>query len=130
MVKSLPFEEGLANAVDVVNDTLRSLYQVSIYHALKDITYGEKQVKRGEFFSLCDKEIVQTGSSVKDVALKSVGTVLSQKDCSLLTLFYGAEMAPEFVERLAETIKKNYAELEVVPVPTQETMCDIVLAFE
>ncbi len=129
-LRLIDFDEGVAKAVDVVNDTLRSLYQVTIYHALKDISYGESKVSRGEFFSLCDKEIVKTGSSVKDVALKTVGKVLSQKDCSLLTLFYGAEMAPEFVQMLATEIGKEYKQLEVVSVPTQQTMCDVVLAFE
>ena len=77
-----------------------------------------------------EKEIVQTGASVEDVALKTVGKVLGDRECSVLTIFYGAEMAEEFVEMLADKIRETYTELEIVTAPTFETICDVVLAFE
>jgi hypothetical protein len=39
-------------------------------------------------------------------------------------------MAEQFMETLAQTIGEQYPLLEISLVPTKETACDIVLAFE
>ena len=54
----------------------------------------------------------------------------SQKESNVLTIFYGSEMAEQFMETLAQTIGEQHPLLEISLVPTKETACDIVLAFE
>ena len=126
----IEFEEGAHKAVDTVNEVISNLCQVFIYHSFKDIQYGKRQVKSNEFFSLYDKNILETGDSVKEVALKTIEQVVQQKERNILTLFYGSEMSEEFMETLAQTIGERYPLLEISLVPTKETTCDIVLAFE
>ena len=126
----IEFEDGAHKAVDVVNEAISNLCQVFIYHSLKDIQYGKRQVKSNEFFSLYDKNILETGDSVEAVALKTIERVVKQKESNVLTIFYGSEMAEQFMETLAQTIGEQYPLLEISLVPTKETACDIVLAFE
>ena len=126
----IEFEDGAHKAVDTVNEVISNLCQVFIYHSFKDIQYGKRQVKSNEFFSLYDKNILETGDSVKEVALKTIEQVVQQKERNILTLFYGSEMSEEFMETLAQTIGERYPLLEISLVPTKETTCDIVLAFE
>ena len=126
----IDFEEGIDQAVDTINEALSNLYQVAIYQALKDIKYGAQKVSKNEFFSLSNKKILANGSALEGVVLDTIGGVLETKDCSVLTLFYGAEVAEEFIEALEETIREKYSLLEITAVATKETICDIVLAFE
>ena len=126
----IDFEEDVNTAADTVHAAISNLYQACIYRATKDVQFGDKKVAKNEFFSLLDKRILQTGASMESVVLKTTEMVLREKDASLLTVFYGAEMAEEFVEMLAEKLEKANPLLEITVVPTHEKACDIVLAFE
>ena len=126
----IDFEEGIQAAVDIVNETIGNLYQACIYQAVKDVQYNNQRVNRGDFFSLCGKQILETGESVEAVVMKTVQTVLREKDSCVLTLFYGAEMSEEFIDILVGKLQDKYPLLEITSVPTRENICDIVLAFE
>ncbi|MBR2974264.1 MAG: hypothetical protein IKC47_00775 [Clostridia bacterium] len=129
-LRLIDFDDGLDRAVKVINKTLAALYKATIYHATKDIYYGKQRVDCNQFFALCDNEIVASGDSVMQVAQRTVAKVLAERDCSVLTIFYGAEMAEEFVKMLADNLQKDYGDLEIACLATEETLCDVVLAFE
>ena len=126
----IEFEDGIYTAIDTLNAAISNLHKVFIYHADRDIQYGKHQVSKNDFFALSDKTILETGESVADVTVKTIEKVLQKTECSILTIFYGIEIAEEFIEALAESLRKRYSDLEIGVVATHETVSNLALVFE
>ncbi|MBR2336611.1 MAG: DAK2 domain-containing protein [Clostridia bacterium] len=125
----IDFEDSIENAVDVVNEAIANLYRVGIYHSAKDLKYGRYSVKKNDFFALANKRILSVGKSVEEVTISTVSRILDAKDFCVLTIFYGSEMAEEFIEMLSEKIKERCDGIEITLVAKQ-LADDMVLVFE
>ena len=125
----IDFEDNLENAVSTVNDAISNLFRVGVYHSIKDMQYGRQKVCKHDFFSLADKKILSVAKSVEEVTLITIEKILKAKEFSVLTIFYGSQMAEEFIELLGEKIKGRNLDIEITLVAKYDTD-DIVLVFE
>ena len=130
---SLPlidFEEDVDNAVLAVNDTISSLYQVSIYHAQKDIKYGSRHISKNDFFALADNKILNISATLGDAVTETVAQALNKNDYSIVTLFYGKSVSEDYLDLLTDNLYKLGLDIEIARVPTYETIYCISIAFE
>ena len=125
----IDFEGEIESAVSTVNEAISNLYRVGVYHSVKDMQYGRQKICKHDFFSLADKKILSVAKSVEEATLTTVQKILNAKDFSVLTIFYGSQMAEEFIEMLKGKIKERYGDLEIMLVAKYDTD-DIVLVFE
>lgn len=126
----LDFEDTVAAAVDLANDTLSGIYQYSIYHAVRDVKFGSRKIDKGNFFALEKNSILDVGDTLQAVALRTVSNTLKKYDCGVITLFYGKDISHEYIEDLADKISELDCDQEIATVPTYETVCDITITFE
>ena len=126
----MDFDGTADEAVAGAKDTIAGLYEVGIYHATKDATYGNKQIAKNAFFSLCDKKILQIGTSLRSVTVETVKKTMESADYSVLTVFCGKDMAEEYVDSLMESIRVLALDLEIAAVYTEETLYSLSLLFE
>lgn len=125
----IDFEDKIETAVSTVNEAISNLYRVGIYHSIKDMQFGKQKIGKRDFFSLADKKILSVAKSVEEVTITTVDKILKAKDFSVLTIFYGSQMAEEFMQMLSDKIKDSYGDLEIMLVAKYDTD-DIVLVFE
>ena len=72
----IDFEDSIDNAIQVVNDTISKIYQLTIYQANKDFKYGKKHVKENEFFALSNQKILNIASSLDNVTIDTIKDIL------------------------------------------------------
>ncbi len=113
-----------------VNETIRNLYEVSVVHATKNIAYGGKTVIKNDYFALSGEEILFSADRFEDVVKQTVQQTLRERDCGVVTLFYGRNVTQERIEALAQTLEQNGCDAEICIHPTQNAIYDLVLSFE
>lgn len=126
----LDLEGSLGDAVDSANDTISNMYQLSVYRAAKDIKFGNKRVAKNAFFALANNKILHTADTLEDVALYVVCHTMEREEYAVVTLFYGSDVAQEYMEYLTEKIQALGLDVEVATVATGESMCELTLTFE
>ncbi|MBQ3063714.1 MAG: DAK2 domain-containing protein [Clostridia bacterium] len=126
----MDFDGSADEAVSAAKSTIAGLYEIGIYHATKDATYGSKQIAKNAFFSLSDKKILQIGTSLREVTLETVKKTMADADYNVLTIFCGKDMAEEYISNLIEKIEALGLDLEVAAVYTEDTLYSLSLLFE
>jgi len=126
----IDYEGSIEDAVSLANETLSNVYQLAVYHATKDKTYGSTHLHKDDYFALSGNKIIGVSRTLEDVTVNTVKNVLSKNDYSVLTIFYGRYTADEYIEELAEKITNLGFEVEVSLVSTFETLYDLTLTFE
>jgi dihydroxyacetone kinase-like predicted kinase len=130
---SLPiidFDEGIDEAVSSVNSTLSSLYHVTVYQAIKDIKFGNRNVLKNEFFALSDNKILNIAPTLRDVTLRTVEHTLNKNDYAVVTLFYGKNVSDDLIDILISVINELGFDVEIARVATFETSYCISITFE
>ena len=126
----LDFDDTIDSAICSANAVLSNIQQVFVYHATRDVHYENVHVAKNEFFSMFNKKIVTSAKTLENVVLDTVQKVQQTKKYDLLTLFYGAGIAEQFAQGLAEKIMQTDDAPEVVTTTTEESLYSIALAFE
>ncbi len=122
--------EDIHGVVREVNDTIANAYEVAIVHATKNIKYGKKYIVKNDYFALCKDEILESADSIENVVLCTARTVLKERECSVLTLFYGQNVTEEAAAALADKIGEQSGDVETCLIPTQNPVYDLILLFE
>ena len=126
----LDFDGDAQDAVGTANDNLNGIYQLSIYHAVKEVKFGSTTINKNDFFSLVGNNILSVKDTLEAVTLSSIEVAAKKDDFSVLTLFYGKYISPEYIALLAEKINAEGYDFELATVSTGESAYDITLAFE
>lgn len=121
---------SMDEAVEGANETFSGLYQLSIYQAAKDIRYGNRRVAKNAFFALENNQILNVADNLEDVTLQAIQRVLKDRECYVVRLFYGSDIAEEYMEYMIEQISELDMEAEVAAVPTGESTCALTVTFE
>lgn len=126
----MDFETSIEDAVATANSTISDLYQMSVYHAVKDVTFGNRNISRNEFFALADKEIVAVGDTLANATVTAIKDALKTRDCSVITLFFGKYISEEYIQIFSEDLSHMCGGAEIATVATYETACDLIITFE
>lgn len=123
-------EGTLDEAAETANETISGVFQLSIYQAAKDIRYGNKRVARNAFFALANNQILKTATDLEEVTLQTIRQITGERECYVVRLFYGSDIAEEYMEYLQEQIEGMNLDVEVAVVPAGESTCALTVTFE
>ena len=83
-----------------------------VTYAVRDAMLGEQEIKKGELIGIYQGEIAVAGSSQESVLLALLDKMIDEED-ELITIYWGADVEAETVEKIIEQIEEKYPELEV-----------------
>ena len=126
----MDFESGVDEAVYHANDTLSSIYQFAIYHATKDVKFGNEKIDKNDFFALRNNKILAVRDTLESISLHAVEMTLVKEEYAVVTLFYGKFVSSEYMERLVDKLSGMGYDVEFATVSTLETNYDITVTFE
>jgi dihydroxyacetone kinase-like predicted kinase len=127
---ALDYEGEMADVVAMANDILSGMYQLSIYHAVKEVQFGATKIHKNDFFALSGDDILSVKDSLEAVTLDTINLIARKQEWNVMTLFYGKNISPEYITLLAEKINAQGYDFELATVATEESAYDITLAFE
>ena len=126
----LDFDADADDAVAQFNSIVSGLKEVFLYHAVKDADYDGVHIKKNEFFALSGDRITAIGRSLESVAVAAVKRLCKSKRASVLTLFYGKDIAEEYIEHLLSRIEEQSLDIEIASVSTEEAAYSLALILE
>lgn len=126
----LDFESSFEEAIELANETIPSIYQVSVYHAVRNVKYGSRTINKNDFFTLSSNKILDVDSTVEAVTVSTVDRILKEKAYDVVTLYYGKSVSSEIIENLVDSLNELGHCTEFATVSTLETMYEITITFE
>ena len=120
----------LQSVISDINETIHNIYEVSVVHASKNIKYGNKTITKNDYFALAGNDVLYTGHQFNSVVTETVKAVAKERDCAVITMFYGQNVTEDTVEALAACIGEAYPDVDVCHIPTQNPIYDLILSFE
>ena len=126
----LDFDTDADSAVSQINSVVSALSSAYLYHAVKDADFGNKHIKKNEFFALSGGAISATGDSLESVALTALRRLVRKREASVVTLFYGKNIAEEYVAHLTSAIEELVPDAEIAVLPTDEAAYSLALTVE
>ncbi|MBO5866729.1 MAG: hypothetical protein J6Q55_01580, partial [Clostridia bacterium] len=127
----IDFDGTLEEAFDEVNQVINNCTKAFVYHSIKNISFGNDEVRKNDFFSMTDgKRIIAIQETLDKVVLETVKRVLAEKSAGLITVFYGDGIASEYIDYLMEKIQSLGFDVETTSVCTMESFYSLVLTFE
>ena len=126
----MDFSISCEAALTAAKDAIANAFKVGIYHATKNTTFGKREISKNDFFSIANDKIISVGASLETVALETVKRALLNDAYSILTVFYGENIAEEYVTSLVEKIQEIGSELEIAAIGTDESAYSLMMAFE
>ena len=101
-----------------------------IYHATKDVKFGNEKIDKNDFFALRNNKILAVRDTLESIALHTVEMTLKKEEYAVVTLFYGKFISAEYMERLVDKLSSFGYDAEIATVSTLETNYDITITFE
>lgn len=126
----MDFEGSVDDAISLANDTISNIYQFSIYHAVKDVKYGSRKIEKNDFFALSGKKLLDIRDTLEAITVNTIKKTLEERECDLVTIFYGKYISNEYMEHLADKLLECDYDCEIVTVSTFETVYDVTVTFE
>ena len=123
-------ETNISAVVSAVNDTIGNIYEVAIVHATKNIQYGNRAIIKNDYFALAGNDVLVTANQFESAVMQTVRGVTQQRDCGVLTMFYGKNISEKQIDELIAHMEKEAVDIEVSAVSTQNAIYDLVLSFE
>jgi dihydroxyacetone kinase-like predicted kinase len=124
VVESRSMPQGLAallaaNADDTVEETMEAMQEalgsvrtIEVTRAVRTTSIGGVKVNEGQAIAVVDDELTHAVDSTEDAVVEAIEGVVSSST-SLITLYRGAEAAPDAADRLVATLGERFPGHEV-----------------
>lgn len=126
----MDFSASCEAALNGAKNAITNAFEVGIYHATKNMTFGKTEISKNDFFSIANDKIISLGVSLDMVTLETVKRALLNDAYSIVTVFYGENIAEEYVTSLLEKIQEIASDVEIVAIGTDESAYSLVMTFE
>ena len=100
-----------------------------VTYAVRDTTIDDKEIREGDIMGIADKGIISVGADVEDV-VKEMLVKLVDDESSLISLYFGSDIAEEKAMTFAEEIESLYPQLDVDMQNGGQPIYYYVLAIE
>lgn len=122
--------EDVESVAEAAEQTISSIYSVSVLRSAQNLIYGEKKIDKNSFFATSNNEVLAIGDTFEDVASEIIKKSLDNSDFCVITLFYGQNINDKQIECLINEINENYPFTEVFTLPTESISYDLTISFE
>lgn len=91
---------------------MTEVHAIEVTEAVRDSTYDQGSVHKGDVIALLDGELVVAGSDLHDVVVRALERI-QEGSVEVVTLYRGARVQLDDTERLEQRIRSRFPGLEV-----------------
>jgi dihydroxyacetone kinase-like predicted kinase len=103
---------------------------VQISKTTKDVEFDGVNIAKDSFFAYHKKEILGVDASLGRVAQRVIKKISLSKEISVVNMFFGKALSENQIEGITANISEAFDDLEIVAIPTEDTVCHITLSLE
>ena len=128
---AMDFEESDVDAVKESFDSAsEELVVVQISKATRDVEFDGQAIEKDNFFAYYKKEILGIDASLGRLALRVIKAMSVKRELAVANLFFGNALSEPQMDGIVKNISEAFCDLEVVAIPTEDTVCHITLSLE
>ena len=120
--KSVPMGISAALAFDpeatpedneaAMTEAAQTVHTASITYAVRDTNYDGQEIHEGDIMAMIDNKLSVLGSDIPTVCLE-VSEKMVNGDSSLITIYYGQDIAEADAEALRDALAEKYLDCDV-----------------
>jgi len=97
---------------DKMLEEIKKVKTGQVTYAVRDTVIDGKEIKQGNIMGIGDHAILSVGTIVENTARDMIKKLVD-KDCELISIYYGKEVDEEIAEEFAFEITASYPECDV-----------------
>lgn len=120
MMQGLSAALAYSDDVDVETNTERmsaAMKQVlsgSVTYAVRDTHFNGEEISQGDIIGLLDNTIIRVGTSVENVSVELLCSMIEQKgEDAIATVFYGEGADEDNAQAVADAVNEKYPDAEI-----------------
>lgn len=95
-----------------MNRAMKSVSTLQITYSVRDTQMGDQAIRKDDTLGILNGEIVAAGQDQENIIFTALNAAI-QEDSEILTLYYGEDVSEEAAEKLADTLRSRYGQLEI-----------------
>lgn len=99
--------------VAAMTEEIKNVKTGEVTYAVRDTKVDGKEIRSGDIMGIGDQGILSVGSDVKEVTIELLKNLVDENS-ELISLYNGADFAPEDAKLLEEMIKEEFPNLDIV----------------
>jgi len=107
-VENASLEENL----ETMETALKEVLSISVTHAVRDSEINDETIKQGEYLFFAGKDLMAHTDTLEDAVYQGMERI-GMEEYEIMTIFYGKDVEEEMVNRLGETLKERYEDIEI-----------------
>lgn len=115
--------------VEAMSEMIHDVKTLQVTYAVRDSKMNGLKIKKDQMIGIYDGDIVVTSNDAKNTAVKLVEHCID-KDDSLITIFYGADVSESESEALYEALSSKYGDCDVELVRGGQPIYDYLISIE
>ena len=137
--KSVPMGISAALAFDpelspeeneaAMTEAAETVHTASVTYAVRDTNYDGQEIHEGDIMAMIDNKLSVLGSEIEQVC-KDVTDKMVNEDSSLITIYYGADIAEDAAQALRDALAEKYADCDVELQPGGQPLYYYLIAVE
>ncbi len=123
-------EPDIEAAADSITQIINNLYVVSIAKRNSAVHYGDKNIRRNEYYSFSGKELISISEKLEDATAHTIYKVIKQQDREIVTIFYQSHIKEECINDIIDKVSRSDISAEFFSVPADSLPCLMTISFE
>ena len=105
-------EASVEENTRVMTEAAEKVHTASVTFAVRDTNYDSHEIHTGDIMGMLDNKLNVLGQDVEKVATECVEKMMNE-DCSLITIYYGADVEEAQAQALCDTLAEKYPDCDV-----------------
>ena len=125
-----PSYDSLDSIVSDINDAIENVVSVEIAEAIRNVTIGGVEVKRGEYIGVCDGELVSSSKDAVCAVIDTLSCIDDIDDREILTVFVGEGVGDDERTELTDRLGESFPMLDVQVYIGGQDVYDYIISVE
>ena len=122
--------EDTEQLLEQIKETVDNLDVILVSQVEKATVFDGQPIEQGDFVAICGHELKAVGGCAETVCTDTIGRMLEQKDCEVITMFTGKAASQQTAQKICDFVAEKYLYTEMTVVPTDDEFYQVVLSFE
>ena len=125
-----PGIDDINSVIKSATDAANNVIDAEITYAVRDAVVGGKEVKKGEYMSICSGAIRATAATAAQALLDTLSSIDELDDYEIITVFVGADISEDERADLTEKIEELYPMHELIVYDGGQEVYSYLVAIE
>ena len=97
---------------EIMTEALGTVKSAEITYAVRDTELYGKTIRTGDYMGIGESRILAVGPGLEETAIEAICD-LADEDTAMITIYYGADVAEEDAQKVADAVEERNSDAEV-----------------